>query len=161
MRTTSPHDISDRRTPLAWLYTALTGALICGILGPALPLLVMVLREISFTREAWATLYVFIMTWPIAVILMGPSGVSLGALGALYVRFRSRSSNAKRLFLEAVLLGTLLGATVPLIPLVFGSSDRDFLRHFVPTGAITGSVCALLVFCSLRKLGLLFASQAG
>lgn len=161
MIATNPNDVSIRRRSLAWLYTALVGALICGILGPALPLLVLVFRETSSFREVWAALYVFVMTWPLAVMFVGAPGVAFGTLAALWIRFRSKRFASRRLLLETLVLGPLLGAIVPLTTRVFGPSSREFLPYVTPIGAITGVICAFLTLFTLKKLGLLLASQAG
>jgi hypothetical protein len=121
-----------------------------------------VFREIRSFREALAALGVFLFTWPLALMVGGPGGVVLGTLGALWIRVRSKSVDSRRLAFEAGLLGTLLGAIVPLTTLIFGwGGFRTVLSGYVPIGAITGAVCALLVLLTLRKRGLLFAGPSG
>jgi hypothetical protein len=88
---------------------------------------------------------------------MGPLGAVLGAIGAVWIDFRSRVLTKRRLFLETALLGTLLGAIVPLTTLFFGwGGFRAVLSGYVPIGAVTGGACALLVLFTLGKRGLLF-----
>jgi membrane associated rhomboid family serine protease len=94
-------------------------------------------------------------------MFVGAPGISFGAIGALWIRFRSKRSPARRLLLEALLLGALLGAIVPLTTRIFGPNSREFLRYVTPVAAITGAICAFLAFHTLKKLGLLVAIQVG
>jgi hypothetical protein len=92
---------------------------------------------------------------------MGPAGCVFGALGASWIRFRSRSLHAsRRLLLESALLGTVLGGLVPLSGLVWGWGPVKDALSLVPEGATSGLVCAFLVVLALRKRGLLFEVSA-
>ena|ERR1039457_1157627 len=156
-----PHP--HKRAP--WLRAGFAGAVICGVLGPALPLLVLIpvsaFKDAS-SFEALRTLAAFPVAWLFALIPMGLPGAIFGVLGAVWIRFRSSGLAPRRLFLETGLLGTLLGAIVPLTTLIFGwGGFRTVLSGYVPVGAITGAVCALLVLLTLRKRGLLFDGPSG
>jgi hypothetical protein len=124
-----------------------------------LPLLVMILSgafaDTPSFLSALESLEVLPFVWPVAVIWMGPGGAVLGALGAAWICRRSRTLSSGRLLLEAQLLGTLLGAVVRLTTRVFGPVDGNCLRQFIPMGAVTGLICAFIVFHTLNRFGLL------
>ncbi len=165
MTTTKLDNVTVGRRSPAWLRAAFTGFIICGIIGPAAPLFVLILasafKDTSFF-EALRTLEAFPVAWLFALIPMGPPGAVLGALGALWIRFRSKAISSRRLFFEILSVGALLGALVPLAALVFGWGDLQIvLSGYVPIGAITGAICAFLVHYTLKKQGLLVSSQAG
>ena len=92
----------------AWVRTALAGIGICGLIGPLLPVLVWMPVEVFHDRhtilDALKALVVSFYMWPFAVILMGPAGALFGALGALWIRYRSQNVNPKRLWIETALL---------------------------------------------------------
>jgi len=158
MATTNPVPRSHVAAP--WLRALFLRAIICGLIGPALPLIVIMpftaIREAS-AGDALTTLAALPIAWIFAVIPMGPSGCVFGALGASWIRFRSRSLRGSgRLLLESALLGTLLGGVVPMSALVWGWGPRENVLSVVPAGAASGLVCAFLVVLALRKQGLLF-----
>jgi hypothetical protein len=143
-----------------WLRALFLGAIICGLIGPGLPLIVLIpftaIRQGS-ARDALTTLAALPIAWIFAIIPMGPAGCVFGALGASWIRFRSSSLHAsKRLLLEAALLGTVLGGVVPISALVWGWGPRENVLSVVPAGAASGLVCAFLVVLALGKRGLLF-----
>ena len=154
----------DKRAP--WLGAGFTGAVICGVLGPALPLLVLItgdaFRQTRSFREALRALEVFPITWPLAIMLMGPGGAVLGTLGALWIRFRSKAIASRRLVFETGFIGTLLGAIVPITTIIYGLGGfwGSVFTAYV-AGTATGAVCALLVLLALRRFGLLFAGPTG
>src|SRR5216684_5111854 len=159
MATTNPVPRSHVAAP--WLRALFLGAIICGLIGPALPLIVIVpfnaIRQAS-AGDALTTLATLPIAWIFAVIPMGPAGCVFGALGASWIRFRSSSLHAsRRLLLESALLGTVLGGVVPITALLWGWGPRENVLSVVPTGAASGLVCAFLVVYALRKRGLLFA----
>jgi hypothetical protein len=165
MTTTKLDIVSVGRRSPAWLRVAFTGIIICGIIGPALPLLVIIpasaFKDTSFF-EGLRALEAFPVAWLFALIPMGPPGAVLGALAALWIRFRSRAIGSRRLIFETLSVGMLLGALVPLIALVFGWGDSGIiLSGYVPIGAITGAICAFLVYYTLKKRDLLSSRQAG
>jgi hypothetical protein len=125
----------DERAP--WLGAGFTGAVICGVLGPALPLLVLItgdaFRQTRSFREALRALEVFPITWPLAIMLMGPGGAVLGTLGALWIRFRSKAIASRRLVFETGFIGTLLGRYCP--------DNNDHLRFGWLLGERVYSVC--------------------
>ena len=158
MATTNPVPRADVGAP--WLRALFFGAIICGLIGPGLPLIIFIpftaIRQAS-ARDALTTLATLPIAWVFAIIPMGPGGCVFGALGASWIRFRSSSSHAsKRLLLESALLGTVLGGLVPISALVWGWGPRENVLSVVPAGAASGLVCAFLVVLALRKRGLLF-----
>lgn len=157
--TTNP--VPRVRVVAPWLRALLLGAIICGLIGPGLPLIVFIpftaIRQAS-VREALTTLEALPLAWLIAIIAMGPAGCVFGALGASWIRFRSSSLHvSRRLLLESALLGTALGGVVPISALVWGWGPRENLLSVVPAGAASGLVCAFLVVHALRKRGLILA----
>jgi hypothetical protein len=143
-----------------WLRALFLGAIFCGLIGPALALIVLIpftaIRQGS-ARDALTTLTALPIAWIFAVIPMGPGGCLFGALGASWIRFRSRSLHvSRRLLLESALLGAALGGLVPISALVWGWGPRENVLSVVPAGAASGLVCAFLVVYALRKQGLLF-----
>ena len=153
-------DVREKRKPRASLRAALAGIGICGFIGPLLPLLVLIPMEAFRDRHslfyALAALKILPFAWPVAVISMGPAGAILGAMGALWICFRSRTIPSKRLFVETSLAGPLLGTLVPLPVYLFsGIPNHSFLRDFVLLGAISGLLCPLLVLIAMKRHGLL------
>jgi len=158
MATTNP--IPHAHVAAPWLRALFLGAIVCGLIGPGLPLIVFIpftaIRQAS-TRDALTTLAALPVAWIFAIIPMGPAGCVFGALGASWIRFRSSSLHAsKRLLLESALLGAVLGAVVPISALAWGWGPRENVLAVVPAGAASGLVCAFLVVLALRKGGLLF-----
>jgi hypothetical protein len=162
MATTNPVPRAD--VAASWLRALFLGAIICGLVGPGLPLIVFVpfiaIRQAS-AGNALTTLAALPIAWVFAIIPMGPAACIFGALGASWIRFRSSSLHApKRLLLESALLGTVFGGLVPISALVWGWGPRENVLSVVPAGAASGLVCAFLVVLALRKRGLLFEVSA-
>jgi len=158
MATTNPAPHAHAAAP--WLRALFLGAIICGLIGPGLPLIVFIpftaIRQAS-ARDALTSLATLPIAWIFAIIPMGPAGCVFGALGACWIRFRSSSLHApKRLLIESALLGTVFGGVVPISALVWGWGPRENVLSVVPAGAASGLVCAFLVVLALRKRGLLF-----
>ena len=161
MATTNP--VARVHVAAPWLRALFLGAIICGLIGPAVALIVIVpiaaIRQAS-AGDALTTLAALPIAWIFAVIPMGPAGCLFGALGASWIRFRSRSLHvSRRLLLESALLGTALGGLVPISGLVLGWGPRENVLSVVPAGAASGLVCAFLVVYALRKQGLLFEAS--
>ena len=157
----NPNDVPRAHPAAPWLRTLFLGAIICGLVGPGLPLIVFIpfiaVRQTPARGDALATLAALPIAWIFAIIPMGPAACVFGALGACWIRFRSRALHAsKRILLESALLGTVLGAAVPVSTLVWGWSPRENVLSVIPAGAASGLVCAFLVVLALRKQGLLF-----
>jgi hypothetical protein len=146
-----------------WFRASFVGAIICGLIGPGLGLIAFIpftaIRHVS-ARDALMTLAALPAWWIFAIIPMGPTGCVLGALGASWIRFRSRSLHAsRRLLLESALLGTVLGGVVPISTLAWGWGPRENVLRLVPVGAASGLICAFLTVSALRKLSLLFVGS--
>jgi hypothetical protein len=161
MATTNPVPRAHVAAP--WLRALFLGAIICGLIGPGLPLIVFIpftaIRQAS-ARDALTTLAALPIAWIFAIIPMGPAGCLFGALGASWIRFRSSSLHAlKRLLLESALLGALLGGVVPISALIWGWGPRENVLSVVPAGAASGLVCAFFVVLALRKRGLLLEAS--
>ncbi len=124
MATTNPLPRAHVAAP--WLRALFLGAFICGLIGPGLPLIILIpytaIRQAS-ARDALTALVALPVGWIFAVIPMGPVGCVFGALGASWIRFRSRSlRGTRRLLLGSALLGTVLGGLVPISGLVWHKS---------------------------------------
>jgi hypothetical protein len=156
MDDTIRHRAAGARAGTPWICAFLIGAIVCGVIGPALPVLIIfsfdAVRGASM-RNAARSLVDFPFGWLVAIIQVGPASALVGGLGACWIRFRSASVPAqRRLLVEAILLGTLLGCAVPLSTLLEGPFPLKDLRWVVSIGAPTGLVCGLLVVVLLRKL---------
>ena len=161
MTTTNPNEVPRVHAAAPWLRALFLGAIICGLIGPGLPLIVFIpftaVQQAS-ASDALTTLATLPVAWIFAIIPMGPAGCVFGALGASWIRFRSSSLHvSRRLLLESALLGTVLGGVVPISALLRGWGPRENVLSVVPAGAASGLVCAFLLVYALRKRGLLFA----
>lgn len=161
MTTTNPDEVPRVHVAAPWLRALFLGAIICGLIGPGLPLIVFIpftaIRQAS-ASDALTTLATLPIAWIFAIIPMGPAGCVFGALGASWIRFRSSSLHtSRRLLLESALLGTVLGGVVPISALIGGWGPRENVLSVIPAGAASGLVCAFLVVRALRQRGLLFS----
>jgi hypothetical protein len=148
----------------SWLRAISVGAIICGLIGPALGLVAFVpvaaMRHLS-AHDTLSTLATLPVLWLFAIVPMGPIGGIFGALGASWIRFRSLTLHAsRRLLLESAALGTVLGAAAPIVALACGWGPRENILRLIPVGAISGLICGALVERALRKLHLLFVDTA-
>jgi hypothetical protein len=163
MATTNPA-ISRLHVTVPWVRSLFLGAIICGVIGPVIGVTILgtfhAIQE-SSVRAALTALTVLPWAWIAAIIFMGPAGFVLGALGASWIRFRARSLHvSKRLWLESTLLGTALGACVPVSGMVWGWRLRETVLPEVPLGAASGLICALLVVGALIRRGLLISANS-
>jgi hypothetical protein len=143
------------------LGAAATGAVICSLLGPSLGALVIgAVTEFSI-RDAISWVKVLPFTFLIAVMMIGPVAFVLGAVGAATVQVIStRVRSAKALFVQTAILGLVLGGAVPLVvDLVYAASEggrnKNFETGLLPLGAVSGLLCAAVVYWLLRRMGLL------
>jgi hypothetical protein len=142
------------------LGAAATGAVICSLLGPSLGALVIAVTEFSI-RDAISWLKVLAFMFLMSVMMIGPVAFVLGAAGAVTVQLIStRVRSAKALFVQTSILGLVLGGTVPLVvDLVYAASEggrnKNFEMGLLPLGAVSGLVCAAVVYWLLRRMGLL------
>ena len=150
---------------------ALTGAFLCALLGPTLGAVAIITSEMVHDHEysgraAASTLSVLPWVLPVAVLLVGPGAFVLGGLGALVIQFMStRVRSAKALVLQTIVLGLLLGSAVPVVvDLVYaafgGGRNKNFETGLLPLGAVTGLVCAAIVYWLLRRMRLLSFQQS-
>jgi hypothetical protein len=150
----------DQSTP-SRLKAAVTGSLVCGLLGPTIGMLESFAFEAAHqhsARQVLSALGVLPLVWPVAVMVMGPGAFVLGGVGALVIQFMSARIRSTRLvLLQAVVLGLVLGTTVPLT--VLGASRNKNFTSLMPLGAATGLVCGALVFWLLRRMRLLGVQQ--
>ena len=158
------HDCRDGRRSWGWLRAALVGIGICGLIGPVLPLLVTLPAEAfnqkSSILNALSALRFIPYVSLFAVVAVGPAGALLGALGALWIRHRSRKLDFRHLLLETALAGLMLGALVPL-PMFVAYTNQDLMSliTLVLMGAGSGISCASLVFLTMNRLGLLLGGS--
>jgi len=150
-----------REIKRAWLRAVLVGIGICGLVGPMLPLLVTfpiaIFNERPLGRSTLSSLGIFPIAWLAAVFVVGPAGAVLGALGALWIRFRSRNIGFKQLLFETALAGLGFGTLAPLPLLALGTnhSDLSSFKGYILMGCASGIVCALLVLLTMNQFALL------
>lgn len=158
-------DDPDKRSPWAWIRAALVGIGICGLVGPMLPLLVLmpigVFNERSLGHGALSALEMLPIAWLGAIVAVGPAGALLGTLGALWIRFRSRTLTFKWLSFETVLAGLALGAVAPFQMYAFWGNRDDLssFKGYILMGCASGVVCAVLVLLALNRLRLLSTKE--
>jgi len=151
------------------LGAAATGAVICSLLGPTLGTLAMltfgaVNEHTVHDAVSWLETLPFDLI--VAVMLMGPVAFVLGGIGALLIQFMStRVRSAQALFLQTAILGLVFGGAVPVVvDLVYaalqGNRNKNFETGLLPLGALTGLVCAAVVYWLLRRMRLLCFQQA-
>jgi len=146
------------------------GAFVCGLLGPTLGALAILGSEVAHEQHpvTAAVLSLRLLPWvlPVAVGLIGPGAFVLGGLGALVIQSMSaRVRSAKALVLQTAILGIVLGGAVPVVvDLVYaafsGNRNKNFETSLLPLGAVTGLVCAALVYWLLRRMRLLCFQQS-
>jgi hypothetical protein len=158
-------DSSQHVNPVtSWIGTIFVGAIICGLIGPAIGLIAFIpfagVSRLS-AHDTLTTLASFPIWWVFAIIPMGPVGSIFGGLGASWIRFRSRTLHASgRLLFESTSLGTVLGAAAPIVALAGGWGPHQNILRLIPVGAVSGLICGALVERALRKLHLLFVHTA-
>ncbi len=149
---------------------ALTGAFLCALLGPTLGAVAILTSEMVHDHEYSARAVVLsfrLLPWvlPVAVGLVGPDAFVLGGLGALVIQFMStRVRSAKALVLQTAVLGLVLGGAVPVVvdlmyAALWGGRNKNFETGLLPLGAVTGLVCAAVVYWLLRRMRLLSFQQ--
>ena len=150
---------------------ALTGAFLCALLGPTLGAVAIITSEMVHEHEysgraAASALSVLPWVLPVAVLLVGPGAFVLGGLGALVIQFMStRVRSAKALVLQTTVLGLVLGGAVPVVvdlvyTVLWGDRNKNFETGLLPLGAVTGLVCAAIVYWLLRRMRLLSFQQS-
>jgi len=150
---------------------ALTGAFLCALLGPTLGAVAFLTSEMVHEHEysgraAASALSVLPWVLPVAVLLVGPGAFVLGGLGALVIQFMSmRVRSAKALVLQTTVIGLVLGGAVPVVvdlvyTVLWGDRNKNFETGLLPLGAVTGLVCAAVVYWLLRHMRLLCFQQS-
>jgi len=145
------------------LKAALTGALVCGLLGPAVGAVAIFTHEVvreRAIREVVDAFGALLFALLVAVMAVGPGGFVLGGAGALVIQFMSARVRSMRLLrLETAALGLLLGAAVPLTGMLWGARFKQVIG-LMPLGAGAGLTCAAVVFWLFRRMGLLQPQQS-
>jgi hypothetical protein len=146
------------------MKAALTGAIVCGLLGPTLGALAILGSEVAHEHSARAAVLSFGVlpwVWPVAVMLVGPAAFVFGGVGALVIQFMSGKVLSRRaLVLQTVALGLVLGGAVPVVvdvvdTALWGGWNKNFATGLLPLGAVTGVVCAAAIYWLLHRMGLL------
>ena len=147
----------------------MTGAFVCGLLGPALGALAIFGFEVAHEHSAGAAVSaigVLPWVWPFAVMLVGPGAFVSGAVGALVIQLMSaRVLTSKALVFQTAALGLVLGGAVPaasdaIFTELWGGWNRNFAMGLMPLGAITGVICAAATYWLLQWMGLLCFQQS-
>lgn len=149
---------------------ALTGATVCGFLGPGMALLLLEFQITRITRlsfrEILAILFVVLRGWIFASVAVGPAAFVFGGVGGLLLQRLARNCRSmKRAIVPAAMLGLVLGSAVPVVTFVavfWGTATKDpsyNLRKDIvdalPVAALTGVICSLLLLCLFHATRLL------
>jgi len=100
---------------------ALVSAVVCGVIGPGMPVLAIALANTSSFRVGLSQLTAIPVIWAAVVVWVGPAGFLLGAaygavLHAIAQRLRSNWSG----IIVAALLGLVFGSAVPFVSVAIG-----------------------------------------
>lgn len=150
------------------MKAALTGAFVCGMLGPTLGALAMLSSEVAHEHSARAAVLSFGVlpwVWPVAMMLVGPAAFVMGGVGALVIQSMSAKASAKALIFQTAALGLMLAGAVPVVAdavdtALWGGWNKNFATGLLPLGAVTGVVCAYTTYRLLRRMGLLCVQQS-
>ncbi len=133
-----------------WWKAALLGGIVSGLVGPGIGFIVEMRFAFPYIYLPWL--------WFWAVVAVGPPAFVLGCVGGILLRVLSAMCSTMRVVtgMAAALGLTLGGAVAPfgVFVLGWGAKEKGVL-NFVPTGAVTGLVCAFLILWLLRRRGLL------
>ena len=135
---------------MEWWKAALLSGIVSGLVGPGIGFVVEMRFALPYIYLPWL--------WFWAIVAVGPPAFVLGCLGGIFLRALSaRCATIQVLTGIAAALGlTLGGAVVPFGVFVLGWGAKEKgLLSLVPTGAIAGLVCTLLILWLLRRCGLL------
>ena len=139
-----------------WWRAAILSGIVSGFVGPGIGFIVEMRFVLPYHYLPWL--------WFWAIVAVGPPAFVLGCVGGLLLKALSaRCATIQALTSMAAALGLALGgATVPfgVFVLRWGAKEKGLLG-FVPTGAITGLVCTLLILWLLRRGGLLPLRASG
>jgi hypothetical protein len=134
-----------------WWKAALLSGIVSGLVGPGIDFIVEMRFALPYIYLPWL--------WFWAVVAVGPPAFVLGCVGGILLKALSAKCATTQVVtgMAAALGLTLGGAVVPFGVFVLGWGAKEKgLFSFVPTGAITGLVCTLLVLWLLRRRGLLY-----
>ena len=149
------------------LKSALIGAGICGILGPAIALALFNIEMGAFSiRQCITLVYLVLKEWIFAAAAIGPEAFVLGAAaGCLLQSVADRCRSMKATLVAAAMIGVALGSAVPTAALLIaykssgpreGYSLKGEMRSSLPVAATTGVICAFLVLWVLHRMHLLY-----
>jgi len=133
-----------------WWKAAILSGVVSGFVGPGIGFVVDTRFALPYIYLPWL--------WLWAVVFVGPPAFVLGCIGGILLKALSaKCATIQALTSMAAALGLALGgAVVPFGVFVLGWGAKEKgLLSFVPTGAITGLVCTLLILWLLRRRGLL------
>jgi hypothetical protein len=133
-----------------WWKAALLSGIVSGLVGPGIGFVVEMRSALPYIYLPWL--------WFWAIVAVGPPAFVLGCVGGILLKALSARCATIQVFtgIAATLGLTLGGAVVPVGVFVLGWGAKEKgLFSFVPTGAIAGLVCTLLMLWLLRRWGLL------
>ncbi len=141
---------------------ALIGAGICGIVGPAISVILLNVFFIRPPSIRVASRMIF-EEWAVASLGFGPPALLLGGIGAVILQNLIRQGRSiKVALLQTAALGLILGSAVPVmtnavfaVPAPQEYNLKNDVLFELPLAAITGVVCELLVLWMLRLTNLL------
>ncbi len=137
------------KRPKLDLRAALTGGVVCGMVGPLIGVAIAALRD-----RGWPVADL-LFGWFVAVLAYGLPGFVLGAVGAHVLRYRSARVRFSRVMYEALAIGVAFGALVPFGSWMLGWGGRESIVELLPTALIAGVSCSVIVALLLRNWNLL------
>lgn len=141
-----------------YLRSAGTGAVVSALVGPTVGAFTLLLSSFISAAQvpSHADDLVGFVGWGLilsgyGIAFMGLPSVVLGAIGGVFIRWRTPIASRSRVCVEASVLGMLLGSAVPVIVLLAGWGSKDVMPAFIGAGAVAGPVCALSTLAILHR----------
>jgi len=141
---------------------ALAGAVVCGLLGPGMALLLLFAQQHrpSSFRGIFGLVATVVGSWIFAFVFAGPAAIVLGCVCGVMVQSLSRKYRPTKVAIVPVAaIGLVLGSLVPAITIFVGaiwirqdgghSATREAL-YDLPVSAVTGAICASLLLWLFR-----------
>ena len=149
----------QNRPKLVRLKAALIGAVVCGFIGPGMPVLARALFALAKTssfRDGLSRLTPLPLAWAIAVFFVGPTAFLLGAAYGVVLQAIAQKFRLNRwVVLVAAVLGLGFGSAVPFVSIVIGLRITYDTLGEMGDAAPTGVACGLLVLWLFQRRRLL------
>lgn len=142
---------------------ALLSAIVCGVIGPGLPVLArapFAIANGSSFRDGLSRLPAIPVVWAGAILLVGPVGFLLGTVFGVLLQVIAQKLRSKwSAIIVAVLLGLGFGSAVPVVSIAIGLRSTYDTIGEMADAAPTGAACGLLVLWLLQRTRLLDPSR--